>query len=383
MKIFISTGEVSGEKYASSLVSELQKLLPDAEFKGVGGTYLTEAGVTCITDLSPISTIGFIEPVKFLFKYLSALTIIKNCISTWKPDCVIVVDYQGFHLKLLESIKHSNAKKIYFISPQEWQWGTEKGGKKVLRHLDYIIAIFKQESDFYSKLGGSVYFSGHPILDLVKATPSKDEFYQLNNLAAESKILAIYPGSRDQEITLIAPLYLKAAAICCKQNKDFVPIVALAAPFLKTKLQRLIKTHCPQAKLYEGPSKHLTQHAYFSFLKSGTVTLEHAIAETPCLAGYKLGRFSYLAATLIAGKKYREIGHFSLPNILLNERVIPELFQEKLTVDSIVNTALPFLKDSPKRKNQLEKFKQLKAQLGNPGAIQRAAAFIYEKAVNK
>ncbi|RAP32692.1 lipid-A-disaccharide synthase, partial [Candidatus Marinamargulisbacteria bacterium SCGC AG-439-L15] len=283
IKIMISAGDVSGDRHGALLIDTLKKKLPNCEFFGLGGHYLKQSGMHIIADLTPYSTIGILEPIRYLSHYIKALKAVKIALKTKKPDLIIPIDSQGFNMQLLKIAHDLNIPSIYYIAPQEWQWGSKKGGKKVVSLSSKILSIHKEEHAFYQELGKNSSYIGHPIVDLVKATLSKKEFYQHYSLSSTDRILSLFPGSREQEIKHIAPILIKTAQNLQSNTKNLRIFISVTKEHYLPRLKQLTKKlglHNPI--FYHDNSYNLIQHATLSLTSSGTITLEHALLKTPC-----------------------------------------------------------------------------------------------------
>ena len=370
MKIFISALEVSADQYGSQLASALKALNPKITLVGIGGEKMRDAGVEVLLDLTKLSSVGIFEAFRFIPKLIQAYRKNKALLKQHKPDVYVVIDAQGFHMMMLKVAKLLKIKTVYFISPQEWQWGTVAGGKKVLQYTDHILAIFKKEADFYEKLGGQVSFVGHPILDHIQK-PS-DPYFR-SNLKTEKPILALFPGSRLHEIRRLLPLLLESASQLKRLYPNFDYVLSISSPVFDEEFQ---KYQGYPITLYRGPAIDLIKNAYFSISASGTIILEHALCQTPCVAIYQFSPLTYAVAHTFFKKKLEKLPYMTLPNLLLNKPLIPELLQKNATVSNIVKTTQRFLDDPLSYSTYKEQLKQVHPLLGEAGAIQKAAQAI-------
>ena len=202
-KILISACELSADKYAASLAIELKKQQPDLTIIGIGSDASKAAGIDVKFDMTTLSTVGIIEPLRYLPKILLNMYRVKKILKEEKPDVFIPIDNQGFHMMCCKYAKKLTIPTYYFIAPQHWHWGTKKQGQAVCRVVDKILAIFPQEAQFYQRCGGNVTFVGHPSTDRVR--PLRDQQHK-------EPILALFPGSRKQEIERLLPLFLSSSA---------------------------------------------------------------------------------------------------------------------------------------------------------------------------
>jgi len=356
-RIFVSVGELSGDAYAARLIKELKKRDPDLEFTGVGGPKMSQEGVGLIADISHRSAVGALESIKVAPSVLSTLSKAKRFLSSQQIDLLIPIDFQGFNLPLM---KHAHALKIpviYFIPPQHWQWGSEKGGQEVVRLSHSLITIFKAGDDYYRSLGAETCFISHPLKDLLE-TGGIDQNIAANmdgDFNPHLPFISVFPGSRPQEIHYIYPVLLKAG-IKFASERGFQLVVSVADPRFKDDLLRLTpKDDREKVSFYSGDSTALINQSQFSFSKSGTVTLQHALLNTPCVVAYKLSAFTYWIINMFFRHKLeKSLGFISLPNYLLGKEMFPELIQEHLTVDNLLVNARALLGDQ---------YEQFQAQL--------------------
>jgi len=372
--ILISAGEVSGDIHASHLVRAIKSKRPDINFIGIGGDRMREVGVKTVMDICSVSTVGLVEPIRYLPRIYKAYRALLKLIKTEKPDMFIPVDSQGFHMLVLHKIRKYMFPKVYYISPQEWHWGTEKGGLKVVALVDKILAIFPQEADFYNELGNKAVYVGHPLLDTVKATMDKQTFCETHGLDPKVPILSIFPGSRRQELQRTAPPLFKAAALIQKEIPGCQVVVYCVADEFKQRVEELMKMSRIQTPfLYRGNSHDLIGATTLSLVSSGTISLEHAILGTPCIVAYKLSPITYRFAHMFLKKQVEKIVYISLPNIILDKWVIPEFIQENADFEKIGRCGIELLNSEEKLSEFIEALKEVKEKLGGGGAVTRAS----------
>ncbi len=375
--LFISAGEVSGDRHGAALVRELKALDPTLNFIGMGSDAMASEGVRLLADLTPFSTIGILEPLFYLPRIIKTYFKLKKSLSVEKPDGVVVIDYQGFHMLLLKAVKKLGIKSVYYIAPQEWQWGTEKGGQDVVSVVDKILAIFPKEAEFYTRLGGHVRFVGHPILDLAVNEMSRETFCRAYGLNPDRRIIAVFPGSRSQELIHTAPILLEGAKALKTLYPDIQIVVSVASQMCKQRiLDRVAQFGLEGAAIVEGKSYALMAHSDFSFCTSGTVTLEHAVLGTPCIVGYRFSAVSYAFLTTFFRKKIAHISYMSLPNIVANDLILPEFLQDQLTVEALVRQATLWLENVSQYRQTKEKLRHMTTLLGERGVVKRAAVEI-------
>ncbi len=377
--IFISAGEVSGDMHGAALALAIKKHCPEAKLIGIGGPRMRDAGVHIVGDMSRFSTIGILEPFKFIHKILGMYWVLRTWLLNRRPNVVVVIDNQGFHVPLLKELYKNRIPAVYYIAPQEWQWGTEEGGRKIAFLTTKILAIFKPESDFYTKVGANVAYVGHPLIDTVKPTQTKDEFCKTLELDPTRPIIGIFPGSRDQELRLTAPTWFEAAKQLQSLKPEIQFVVAIAAPHCESRIKVLVKKNHLKNITYTTQSADLIAHDTFSLATSGTITLEHAVLAKPCIVGYRFGTFSYWFLTTVFAKKVSRIKFMSLPNLMADKLVLPEYLQSKFTVPTIIKNVQEWLDPTnPNYAKVKADLHAVSAQLGEPGVLDRAAKEILE-----
>ena len=327
-KILISACELSADRHAAAIVTALKQRCPDIQIIGVGSEYSRKAGMDVRLDISTYSTVGLFEPFKYLPQLYKAYKQIQHMLIHEKPDLFLPIDNQGLHLKLCAVAKKAGIPVTYFIAPQHWHWGTKKQGESVGKVVDSILAIFPQEAEFYMNCGIQTKFVGHPTIDRVR--PFKQS-------KSPDKICAVFPGSRTQEINRCLPLFLKAVMPFCQKN-SLKPVVSVASQAYK----KLIETHCKPYEnelcIHDGESLELIAKSSISLVTSGTVALEHAFMEVPHVVAYKFSPLTYWVAKLFFAKTLKKIPFMSMPNILLNKAVFPELLQHNVTKETLITT---------------------------------------------
>lgn len=374
ISICVLTGEVSGEMHAEALLREVKSRYPDCHIFGMGSDALMQLGVEVLVDTTQYSTVGFLEPIKYLGKFWNAYKIMKTAIQTRKPDIVLAVDNQGFNVPLMKVAKNAGCKTAYYISPQEWHWGTEKGGRSVLNVTDKIIAIFEKEEMFYTRLGGDAEYVGHPLIDITKPKLSKEAFFSELNVDPETKLLSVFPGSRKQELERVAPILLRAASLIQTKYPTLKCVVSVVKPDYRTVLEEKVKeTGLKDVVFYTADSKSLIANAHFSLTTSGTICIEHALLGTPCAVAYKFNPITYKLAKKLMESRLGEIPYMSMINQFAEQEIQREFLQDKATPESIAEAVTTILSSKEHYDEYTSKLKLGLKNLGEPGVIKRAA----------
>ena len=370
-KIIIVCGETSGDTHAGQLAGNIIKLNPEVEILAVGGHHLKESGATLFYDIKELSVLGFFDVIKKLPLFFRLRTIILERIKLFKPDLIILVDFSGFNLRLAKAI-NKQIPVIYYISPQVWA-SREGRVKTIKEYISKMIVFFKFEEEFYRKHGFIVDFVGHPLLDFVAPTMSKNEFLSGNRLSTSKTTIALLPGSRENEIKRILPVMLKTAKLLSKKIKEIQFIIAKPPGLDWEVYNKELKNIDLDIKIIEDKTYDCLNSADFCLVASGTATLETAILQKPCAVIYKMGLLNYLL--------YRpqvKVAFISLVNILSKKEIIPEFVQFKALPQKISEEALKILLDPAESTRMKNDLSQIRSLLGEKGASLRAAQIVVD-----
>lgn len=372
-KIFISVGEISGDNYASELI----KRVSDVEWVGITGPKMRQARCKTIENIENISVVGLTEAIP---KYFHIKKTFKKAVEELEKgvDLLIVVDFPGFNLKLLEEAKKRGIKTVYFIAPQVWAWG--KGRiHKIVKNTDILLSIWPFEKQIYKDYIGKDFkleYIGHPLLDIIKSEETESSFREKLGIEEEKKIIGLLPGSRESEVKTLLPIMLEAAKkISKEEDVHFViPTTENVSTIVKNTVSSFrIPISVVDNSIFTYPSYEVMKHSYFAVVASGTATLETALFETPFILVYKVSPI-----TFFIGKMLVSINYLGLPNIIAGREVIKELLQKDCSPQNIYRWTKNYLKDKKLYKATKEDLKLVKEKLGESGALDRAAKIIRE-----
>lgn len=377
VKIFFSAGEVSGDISASEVISELVKL--GIKCYGVGGPKMKQAGMVSVvdTDESVKSSVGFTESLRYVFPKLLLLRKLSKYLKENRPDLVVLVDNQGFNIPLAKVSKKLGLKVFYYFPPMVSVWG-ENTKYKIARYCDRILCTFREDYEIYKQVSENAVFVGLPLLDRIKNNySSKDNYTKVFN-ENKRKILLLF-GSRWQEIrTLTLPLLETVKNIVMGKTSfapdgfEFYTIVSHSAfrEYISEKIKFLGLEDF--IKVFDNKMDYaLYDMCDVAISSSGTVTLELALLEKPVIVVYKVSKITFEIGKRLVKKRF-----ISLPNLLLGEKIYPELLQEQVNWKNIVRELDIILKEDKTTQIQC-KLKELKAKY-TPGAINRVVKEICE-----
>jgi lipid-A-disaccharide synthase len=374
MKYFILTGEASADLHASAVVKKIKEKNVNAEFYGIGGKNLKEAGVELIYDIAELNFMGFIEVIKNIKKIKEIRKNIVEFIVKKNIKNIILVDYPGLNLHLAEKLKKLNKNIIYFISPQIWAWH-ESRAYKIKKYVDTMICILPFEVDFYKKYEIEAYYEGHPLVDRIHDYNylAKEELFIKHDLNPEKEILLLLPGSRKQEIDyLFNDMLISANKLAVKHNLQIV--VACSQNFSEEYFKQINRDIF--FKVIKDSTYDLFKHSKFAIIKSGTSTLEAALHGLPFIVIYKTNKLNYML-----GKKLVKVAYISLVNLIFNKSVVTELIQDDVNIARIFNTIDFYLNNEINLQQLKSNVKSIINLLGDYGVTERIANLIIEKSI--
>ena len=375
-KILISAGEASGDIHAAAVTAALKKIDSAIEVFGMGGDAVRAAGGEVLFDIKDHGVMGFVEVIKKLPDLFKLRSDFARVMDERKPDCLVVVDYPGFNMKLAKVAHDKGIPVVSYIAPSAWAWNKGRA-KNVAKIVDKVACIFPFEYDVYKEAGAPVEFVGHPLLDIVKPAWERTEAEAWVGKQPGHPLVLLMPGSRLMEIEKMLPNLIAGAKLLKKQ----LPEVQFAMPRAGTipleLLQSKIKASGLDIKITEGHNYDLFSVADLALATSGTVTLEAALCGLPSIIVYRTSALNAFIA-----RRVINIPNIGLPNIVAGRQILPELLQEDFTPANVAKTAMELL--APERRPQLEAdLAFMKARLGEPGAVKRVAQLILRIAEEK
>ena len=388
--LLISTGEVSGDLQGSLLIKALYQ---EAELRNIplrvsalGGPRMETAGAELLGNTTPLGAIGLWEALPLVLPTLQLQRKARRWLSKNPPDGVVLIDYMGGNTPLGRRVKRERPSLpvLYYIAPQEWAFRMGDGGTtQLIGFSDQILAIFPEEARFYSERGAVVHWVGHPLLDTLGELPSRAAARKELGIAEDEPLLLLLPASRTQELRWLLPPLAEAAARLQKLCPKLKVIATAAQTGFEQPLRDVIDEFGLQATVLSSDDSDrlrptICAAADLALTKSGTVNLELALRGVPQVVAYKVSRFTALMARRLLRF---QVDHISPVNLVLGERLVPELLQEELEVDKLVEEALPLLRNEQARNKMLSGYGRLRALLGEPGVTQRAAALILDAVV--
>ena len=352
-KIFILTGEPSGDKLASKVISKLKESRSDIEFLSVGGTYLKSLGIKSLYDLKEITYLGFTSVLLNIFKIKKKINATVEEVIKFKPDILFSVDSPDFTLRVAKAVKiiDPTIKTIHFVAPQVWVWRKHRV-KKLKKYLDHMLLLFPFEKKYFDKENISSTFIGHPLLE--DNEKSKIDISQI--IKDKKKIFSIFPGSRLSEINILTPILINfIKRMNAKHNDLFFVFHSNIEHSKKIRTLLFNKEFINCGVISDEKIKtQVLKSSMFAVSKSGTISLEICKAKVPSVIIYKMNIINYFIVKMLVKVKFANI-----INIAANDEIIPELLQSKCNSKNIFNTVDKLLEDKEGLKKQILSFKTI------------------------
>jgi len=377
LKYYIIAGEASGDLHGSNLIKELKIINPSSTFRCWGGDLMKSQCNKLVMHYDDFSYMGFLEVIVNAKKILSYISLCKKDIEEYNPDVIIYIDYPGFNMKIAEWAKRKNFINHFYISPKVWVW-KEYRVKKIKRVIDKMYVILPFEEGFYlNKHNYKVDFVGHPLLDAIDNQKefNRQEFLAKNKLSSKP-VIALLPGSRNQEIIKLLPLMLDVVS-----NFNDYQIIIAGAPNKSIDYYKKIilsnKESRSSIKVICNQTYDILRISSAAIVTSGTATLETALFKVPQVVCYKTSMISYLIGRLLI----HDLKFISLVNIILDKHVVKELIQNNCNKDNLVIELQKILNKSD-RSLMLKEYELLHKKLGGKGASKKTAELISKYSKN-
>lgn len=357
--MFISAGEPSGDAHGADVVSALRTSLPAIDMEGVGGPRMQAAGVRLLQRIEHLSAVGLVEAIGSLPAHVGLLRRLRRSFISGRYDLVVLVDYPGFHLRVARAAARARVPVLYYIAPQLWAWGAWRlpAFRAVVSRMAVILPF---EQPYFAERGIPTTFVGHPLLDR-RATAGYADARRILGLEPSAPVLALFPGSRDSEIARIWPVFRDAAHWLRRTARDAQVVLAAAPGHTYAASDGFV--------VWRGDPNAVFAAADAGLCKSGTTTLQAALAGMPMVIGYRMNPVTYAIA-----RRAVRLPHIGLVNLMAKRTVAPEFLQGDATPEALGEALLPLLDgDGSAARGQRTAFAEVRAALGRPGAARRVA----------
>jgi lipid-A-disaccharide synthase len=372
-KIFILTGEASGDKLASKAISDLKLINPNIKYLSVGGENLKRIGIKTIYDLKEITYLGFTSVFLNIFKIKKKINETIKAIEDFNPDILFTVDSPDFTLRVAEQVKKNNSKikTVHYVAPQVWVW-REGRVKKIKKFIDHILLLFNFEKRYFDKENISNEFVGHPLLD--NTFESSIDINQI--LKKNNALISVFVGSRKSELEVLTPIILDFIILMNKKYNDFTFVFHSTkeySNFIQTYIKKYNLNNCEVISDNKIKS-YILKKSVFAVSKSGTVSLEICNAKIPSIIFYKISLINFLIIKMFVKIKYANI-----INIIAKKEIIPELLQSNCSSKKIFEYVSNFLDNPEKMETQVKKTQLIINNL----KVKQFSSSLVAKALNK
>ncbi len=362
MKYFIIAGEASGDLHASNLMKAIKNRDTQAKFQFLGGDLMQQvAQQPPLVHYNQMAFMGVIDVVKNIRKIFHNLKLTKKALLDFNPDVVVLVDYPGFNLKIAKFAKQKGFKTVYYISPKLWAW-KEGRVKQIRKYIDKLLVILPFEIDFYKKHQIQATYVGNPVVDAVTNHQGLSRHVFLEKFGLDNRpVIALLPGSRRQELKMMLPTMLSVI----EHFQEYQFVISGAPSFDISDYKSFL--HNRNIPVIFGHTYDLLQHSHSAIVTSGTAALETALFNVPQVVVYKTHQWQYAI-----GKHLVKIDYFSLPNLIMQRQIVPELLQNSFNT-GILTKILKELNQGDRRSRQLQDYKDLQTLLGHEPTSDKAA----------
>jgi lipid-A-disaccharide synthase len=364
-RVMLVTGEASGDLHAAGLVAALRRREPGIEIWGVGGHEARASGMQTAVDIADIATLGLVEVAEKGRALLRTYRMLRRELYERPPQLLVLIDFPEFNLALAAVAKRRRVPVFYYVSPQVWAWRRRRV-RKILRRIDRLAVLFPFEPAVYGN-DPKVVFVGHPLLDRVRPTASREETLARHRLDPRKPLVALLPGSRRHEIERMLPA-MAGAAETLAANHGVQCAVALAPTLPRGLAEPIVAGRAVSLPLIEGDTYNLVAASDLVLVASGTATLEVALLERPMVIMYRSSPITFFIAERLVGVPW-----LGMPNLIAGREIVPELLQRDVRADEIARVAGAILADPGRASTMRADLAAVHAALGAPGAADRAA----------
>ena len=371
-RIGIVAGEASGDLLGAGLVKEMLVQRPDLQIEGIAGPKMMAEGARSLYPMDRLSVMGISEVLGRYFELHKMRRDLIQHFKDQKIDLFIGIDAPDFNLGIEQQLHKAGIKTVHYVSPSVWAWRKYRV-KKIARSTDLMLTLFPFEASFYQEHGVPVEFVGHPLADMIPLNSDKLAARNFLGIPEDKKVIALLPGSRSNELQYLGRSFLEIAHYCSSRRDDLHFVVPLSNPERRQQFEEIIATFSKSipVTLIDGLSREVMTASDVVLLASGTAALEALLLKRPMVVAYRLAPSTYWIA-----KRLVKLKHYSLPNLLLPEAVVPEFIQDDIKTQTVAEKLLGYLSDPQEYQSVIDEFEQVHLRLKKDASKQAANAVL-------
>ncbi|MEL6502534.1 MAG: lipid-A-disaccharide synthase [Cyanobacteria bacterium J06623_1] len=379
MKIFISTGEVSGDLQGAMLIKSLYQAAAErqieVEIAGLGGDRMRQTGAEILADTAAIGSMGFVEAIPFILPTIKIQKLTKRYIRQNSPDVLLLIDYPAANLALASYVKQHlpHVPVVYYIAPQDWAVPMLNNVTKISQVVDKLLAIFPQEHEYFASKNINSVFVGHPLLDRLQSAPNRHQARLNLGLELSDTVVTLLPASRQQEIKYLLPVMCEAAQLISQQIPRVKFLIPVSLASYRQAITDAVEEYNLPAQILDGKTLDAIAAADLAITKSGTVNLEIALLNVPQVVIYRI----HPLTAWIGRRLGFEVPLMSPTNLVVDRMVVPELQQESVTAENITAEATKLLKNSDAQQSITAGYQEMRSRMGETGVCDRVATEIF------
>jgi lipid-A-disaccharide synthase len=366
-KVLFVAGEASGDLHAAGVAAALRRIRPELLLAAVGGRRLAEQGVQLIHRDEQLGVMGFLDVLRHVPRHFLLLRTIRRMLDRREIAVIVLIDYPGFNMKVAAAAKRAGVPVLYYVTPQVWAWGAGRI-PKLAQLVTKAAVILPFEEPLLRGFGIDATFVGHPLLDRAVDMPTKVEAREALRLPLNKPVLALFPGSRQQEIDRHIDDFVATGKELQRRIPGLEVLVSVAPTVA------LDSARCP-FRLVHSASLSVLRAADIGLCKSGTTTLEAAIADCPLIVAYRTGRINYALA-----KRFVKVPNIGLVNVVAGREVVREFIQDEIIPSDMADALAEILPEGERRSEVLAALAEVRSKLGQPGAADRVARMVSDLA---